>query len=73
MAMVDSFSRTGSNYGTDVPEMRESRRKMLTELEDAIQETTAKIRAAGPYEDTALLDTLAMLAEIYDVVKNGGK
>jgi len=71
--MVDSFAKTSGGYGSDVPEMRESRRKMLTELEDAIQETTAKIRAAGPFEDAALLDTLTMLAEIYDVVKNGGK
>lgn len=73
MAMVDSFSRTGSSYGTDVPEMRDSRRQMLTELENTIAETTRKVREAGPYEDAALLDTLDLLAEIYDVCKNGGK
>ncbi len=73
MAMVDSFSKTGSSYGTDVPEMRESRRLMLTEMENAIRETTVKIMAAGPLEDAALLDTLGLLAEAYDVCKNGSK
>ena len=73
MGMVDSFAKTSGSYGSDVPEMRESRRLMLTEMENAIRETTVKIMEAGPLEDAALLDTLAMLAEIYDVVKNGGK
>ena len=70
--MVDSFAKTSGSY-SDVPEMRESRRLMLAELELTIQETTAKIRAAGPLEDAALLDTLDRLAEAYDTVKNGSK
>lgn len=71
--MVDSFAKTSGSYGRDVPEMRESRRLMLTEMENAIRETTVKIMEAGPLEDAALLDTLGLLAEAYDVVKNGSK
>lgn len=73
MGMVDSFAKTSGGYGSDVPEMRESRRLMLTEMENAIRETTVKIMEAGPLEDAALLDTLGLLAEAYDVVKNGSK
>lgn len=73
MGMVDSFAKTNGSYGSDVPEMRESRRLMLTEMENAIRETTVKIMEAGPLEDAALLDTLGLLAEAYDVVKNGSK
>lgn len=72
MGMVDSFAKTSGSY-SDVPEMRESRRLMLTEMENAIRETTVKIMEAGPLEDAALLDTLGLLAEAYDVVKNGSK
>jgi len=73
VGMVDSFAKTSGGYGSDVPEMRESRRLMLTEMENAIRETTVKIMEAGPLEDAALLDTLGLLAEAYDVVKNGSK
>jgi len=72
VGMVDSFAKTSGSY-SDVPEMRESRRLMLTEMENAIRETTVKIMEAGPLEDAALLDTLGLLAEAYDVVKNGSK
>lgn len=69
--MVDSFG-TRSSYG-DVPEMRESRRRMLTTLEDAITETVRRIMDAGPENDAAACETLDLLAETYDIVKNGSK
>lgn len=71
MAMVDSFG-TRSGYA-DVPEMRESRRRMLTQLEDAITETVQRILAAGPEADAAACETLDLLAEVYDICKNGSK
>lgn len=69
--MVDSFG-TRSSY-SDVPEMRESRRRMLTALEDAVTETVRVILEAGPESDAAACETLDLLAEAYDLVKNGSK
>ena len=71
MAMVDSFG-TRSGYA-DVPEMRESRRRMLTQLEDAITETVRGILDKGPKGDAEACNTLDILAEVYDLVKNGSK
>lgn len=73
MAMVDSFARTSGSYGSEVPPMRDSRKMMLTELEEAITETTKRVREAGPEADVAALETLDLLAEVYDICKNGGK
>ena len=53
--------------------MRDSRKLMLTELEEAITETTKRVREAGPEADVAALETLDLLAEVYDICKNGGK
>ena len=69
MSMVDSFG-TRNSY-SDVPEMRESRRRMLTALGDAITETVTGILDAGPENDAAACETLDLLAEVYDLVKNG--
>ena len=73
MGMVDSFSRTSGSYGDQTPPMRESRRLMLTQLEDAISETVRLVVDQGPADDAEALETLDLLAEVYDVCKNGSK